>query len=265
MRAAIIGGTGFDSLPDTVFHEQIIQTEFGKVRVYQGEDENEDLFFLARHGVRHDVPPHRINYRANLRALEMLGVRRVLATFAVGSLRAGIPPLALVAVDQFMDFTQGRVHTFFDGGRAGFAHTEMTNPLCSGLRERLLRLAADRQMHILPYGTYVCTNGPRLETAAEVRMLAQLGGDVVGMTGVPEIPLARELGLHYAAVAYSINYGAGLKSERMTFVETGLKELKAGLITLFVDTLRAPELSPCDCETSRFEMHPPEEEAEEDL
>jgi 5'-methylthioadenosine phosphorylase len=262
MRTAIIGGTGVYSIPGGVFHEQIIETSYGKARVFQGEGEYEDLFFLARHGVRHSVPPHRINYRANIKALENLGVKRVLATFAVGSLRASIPPLGLVAIDQFMDFTQGRPHTFFDGGRSGFAHTEMTNPLCTGLREELLRLAAERKMHLMPYGAYVCTNGPRLETAAEVRMYAQLGGDVVGMTGVPEIPLARELGLHYAAVAYSINYGAGLVSHRMSFVETGLDELKANLLALFLDTLRAPTLSKCDCETSRFDFHPPEDDDE---
>ncbi|RPJ48331.1 MAG: S-methyl-5'-thioadenosine phosphorylase, partial [Chloroflexi bacterium] len=138
------------------------------------------------------------------------GVRHVLATFAVGSLRMTIPPLALVAVDQFLDFTQGRAHTFFAGEHNGFAHTDMTNPLCSGLRAGLLQLAAQRGLNVIPTGVYACTNGPRLETAAEVRMLAQLGGDVVGMTGVPEMPLAREAGLHYAGVAYVINYGAGL-------------------------------------------------------
>ncbi len=263
MRVAMIGGTGFDSLPGAVFHEQIIQTPYGKARVYQGEGENENLFFLPRHGVRHSVPPHRINFLANIKALEQLGVQRVLATFAVGSLRTSIPPLALVAVDQFIDFTQGRPRTFFEGGLSGFAHAIMTSPLCTGLRETLLRLASERRMGILPGGTYVCTNGPRLETAAEVRMYAQLGGDVVGMTGVPEIPLARELGLHYAAVAYSINYAAGLMGERMTFVNTGLNELKANLIALFVDTLRVPVFPACDCENSLLEMHPPEPEESE--
>jgi 5'-methylthioadenosine phosphorylase len=262
MRIAIIGGTGFDSLPGAIFREQTIQTPYGKARVYQGEGQNEDLFFLARHGVRHSVPPHRINYLANLKALEQLGVRRVLATFAVGSLRTSIPPLALVAIDQFIDFTHGRQHTFFEGGAVGFAHTLMTNPLCSGLREALLRLASARRMNIIPAGTYICTNGPRLETAAEIRMYAQLGGDVVGMTGVPEIPLARELGLHYAAVAYSINYAAGLVGGRMAFVSTGLDELKANLIALFVETLHIPELPDCECENALLDVHPPEMDEE---
>jgi 5'-methylthioinosine phosphorylase len=262
MRVAIIGGTGFDSLPGAVFNEQIIQTPYGKARIFQGEGENEDLFFLARHGVRHNVPPHRINYLANIKALEQIGVRRVLSTFAVGSLRTAIPPLALVAIDQFIDFTQGRPRTFFEGGPAGFAHAIMTSPLCTGLRDVLLRLAVERQMNVFPAGTYVCTNGPRLETAAEVRMYAQLGGDVVGMTGVPEIPLARELGLHYAAVAYSINYAAGLVGEKMAFVNTGLNELKANLVSLFVDALRVPALPACECEHALLEMHPPEPEEE---
>lgn len=259
MRVAIIGGTGFYGLPGRVFHEQLIETPFGKARVFQGEGEDEDLFFLARHGIRHSVPPHRINYRANIRALEQLGVQRVLATFAVGSLRMSIPPLALVAVDQFLDFTQGRAHTFFDSEQTGFAHTDVTNPLCSGLHAGLLGLAAQRGLNILPSGVYVCTNGPRLETAAEVRMFAQLGGDVVGMTGVPEIPLAREAGLHYAGVAYVINYGAGLEKQKMEFISGGLSELKEHLLKLMLDTLRLPTLTECDCETSRFEMHAPEE------
>ncbi len=258
MRIAIIGGTGFDSLPGAIFHEQIVQTSYGKARVYQGEGVNEDLFFLARHGVRHSVPPHRINYLANIKALEQLGVRRVLATFAVGSLRRSIPPLALVAIDQFIDFSQGRQHTFFEGGAVGFAHTLMTNPLCHGLRETLLRLASARGMNMIPAGTYVCTNGPRLETAAEIRMYAQLGGDVVGMTAVPEIPLARELGLHYAAVAYSINYAAGLVGERIVFVNAGLDDLKANLVGLFAETLRVPELPDCECENALLDVHPPE-------
>lgn len=260
MRSAIIGGTGFYNIPGGVFEEQIIETPYGRARIFQGREAHEDLVFLARHGVRHSVPPHRINYRANIQALVQLGVRRVLATFAVGSLRTSIPPLALVAIDQFLDFTQGREHTFFEGGRAGFAHTDMTSPLCDGLRGELLRQATAQGLPILPHGTYACTNGPRLETAAEVRMLAQLGGDVVGMTGVPEIPLAREKGLHYAAAAYSINYGAGLLAERMEFVGSGLAELKTSLIELFVNTLRAPILGPCDCETSQFDFHPPEED-----
>lgn len=260
MRTAIIGGTGFYAIPGAVFREQIVETPYGRARVFQGEGEFADLFFLARHGVRHSVPPHRINYRANIKALEQLGVRRVLATFAVGSLRLTIPPLALVTIDQFLDFTQNRAHTFYDDERLGFAHTDMTNPLCSGLRSGLLRLADARGLNIIPSGVYVCTNGPRLETAAEVRMLAHLGGDVVGMTGVPEIPLARELGLHYAAVAYVINYGAGLQTDQVSFISSGMDALKNGLLKLFIDTLVMEAYPACDCETSRFTMHAPEGE-----
>lgn len=260
MRSAIIGGTGFYGIPGKIFQEQIVDTPYGKARVYQGQGENEDLFFLARHGVKHSVPPHRINYRANIQALKQLGVTHALATFAVGSLRKSIPPLALLAIDQFLDFTQGRAHTFFDGDSGlGFAHTDMTNPLCSGLRAEMLGLAAQRGLDLLPGGTYACTNGPRLETTAEVRMLAQLGGDVVGMTGVPEIPLAREAGLHYAAIAFVINYGAGMESQKMAFIQEGLKERKEQMLQLMLDTLRAPSTGACDCETALFEIHPPDE------
>jgi 5'-methylthioadenosine phosphorylase len=259
MRTAIIGGTGFYGIPGAVFREQVVETPFGRALVFQGEDAFADLFFMARHGIHHSVPPHRINYRANIKALESLGVQRVLATFAVGSLRMSIPPLALVAIDQFLDFTQNRASTFYDDERLGFAHTDMTNPLCGGLRSGLLRLAGARGLNVVPSGTYVCTNGPRLETAAEIRMFAQLGGDVVGMTGVPEIPLARELGLHYAAVAYVINYGAGMQAERIAFINSGLSELKGQVLRLFIDTLALGEYPACDCATSRFEMHVPQE------
>lgn len=260
MYVAIIGGTGVYDISGAKFREEIIETPYGRARVYRGENEFEDLIFLTRHGASHSIPPHRINYRANIKALEQLGVERVMATFAVGSLKAHIPPRGLVAVDQFLDFTHGRESTFFGGGKEAFAHSIMSYPYCPALRQRLLEAAADIGLKVEPEGTYVCTNGPRLETAAEVRMYAQLGGDVVGMTGVPEAPLARELGLHYAAVAYSINWAAGLETAgAMTFVSEGMEELKAKMIRLFIQTLRTAELPPCDCANARLTMHPPED------
>jgi len=258
MRVAIIGGTGFYAIDDRELEPQIVDTPFGQAQVYLGQGESEDLVFLTRHGPDHRIPPHRINYRANLKALGQLGVKRVLATFAVGSLQPAIPPRSLVALDQFIDFTQGREATFFDGGRSGLAHTEMTEPYCPGLRERVLALAAERGLEIRPKGTYVCFNGPRFETAAEIRMFAQLGGDVIGMTGVPEVSLARELGIHYAAVALSINWAAGLKGP-VEIVRSGLDKIRAALLSLFVDALRAPALAPCNCESAVMMMHPPAE------
>ncbi|MDT8898148.1 S-methyl-5'-thioinosine phosphorylase [Thermanaerothrix sp. 4228-RoL] len=261
MRAAIIGGTGFDTIEGIHLEPEIIHTAYGDVKVYRGGGEWEDIFFLPRHGISHSTPPHRINYRANIKALHQLGVTHVLATLAVGSISAHLPPGSLVAVDQFLDFTQNREGTFFNGGQEGFAHTLMSYPYCPALRQRMIEIGAKLGVSIVPKGTYVCTNGPRLETAAEIRMFSILGGDVVGMTGVPEAPLARELGLHYAALAYSINWAAGIEAgKEITFIEEGLEALKKSVLTVFLQTLRSSDFPSCECESSRLMFHPPEEE-----
>jgi 5'-methylthioadenosine phosphorylase len=256
MRTAIIGGTGFDRLTGFNLKLETVTTPYGDVSLYLGQGEAEDLVFLPRHGPEHTVPPHRINYRANIKALEKLNVERALATFAVGSLHLDIEPGSLVALDQFLDFTKGREGTFFDGGDSGLVHTLVTNPYCPVLREQLLASAPVHDLQLTPKGTYACTNGPRFETPAEVRMLAQLGGDVVGMTGVPEAPLARELGIHYAAVALSINWGAGLVDEEVEIVQ-GLEAKKKALIGLFIDVLRQQLSGACACERSNLVVHPP--------
>jgi len=256
LRAAIIGGTGVYGMPGGRFDTRVIETPYGEALVFLGQGEFEDLIFLARHGPSHAIPPHRINFRANLKALEQLGVKRVLATFAVGSLQPTIPPGSLVAVDQFIDFTHGRVGTFYDGGESGLVHTDMTEPYCSALRERLLALADQRGLQIRPTGTYMCFNGPRFETAAEIRMYAQLGGDVVGMTGAPEVQLARELRMHYAAVAISINWAAGLKGP-IKIEKSGMEQTREKLLHLLVEVLRAPLVASCHCETALMIQHPP--------
>jgi 5'-methylthioadenosine phosphorylase len=256
-RVAIIGGTGFEKIGG-VFTPEVVETRFGQALVYRGQGDLDHFVFLSRHGVDHTIPPHRINYRANIMALKKLEVDRALATYAVGSLRLDIAPMAMVLVDQFMDFTYGRECTFFDGGKSGLAHTEMSDPYCPVLRQQVLTKAAERGMKLLPHGNYVATNGPRLETAAEVRMFAQLGGDVVGMTGVPEAPLCREMGIHFAAVAFSINYGAGLTGP-IKFEEAGQDELRQALTELFMDVLNTPMDFNCGCQTSTWISHPPEE------
>ena len=261
MPQAIIGGTGFDQLSDVALEQMTVETPYGDVPLYVGRGEAAGLIFLPRHGPEHQMPPHSINYRANLMALHQLEVERALATFAVGSLHREVPPGALVVVDQFLDFTQGRAGTFFDGEESGVVHTVMDQPYCPALREQLLAQAAANGLEVIPQGAYACTNGPRFETPAEVRMLAQLGGDVVGMTGVPEAPLARELGIHYAAVAISINWGAGLEKE-LTIVR-GLEAKRQAIIKLFIDVLRQPavketEAEACPCEAAQFVSYPPE-------
>ena len=208
---AIVGGTGLyrpglleEARPVTV------ATPYGTVTLSLGQVGPRRVGFLPRHGEGHSVPPHRVNYRANIWALQRLGVRHVLATGACGSLSEGIPPGTLALVDQFLDFTQGRPSTFFDGQDGLVRHTDMTDPYCPRLRSALAAGAAALGLPLTPRATYVCTQGPRFETPAEIRAFARLGGDLVGMTGVPEVCLAREAGLCYATVAISTNFAAGL-------------------------------------------------------
>ncbi|KAA3661912.1 MAG: S-methyl-5'-thioinosine phosphorylase [Chloroflexi bacterium] len=236
MPNAIIAGTAIYNIPGKKFSEEVVETPYGRTLVYRVE--NEDLIFLARHGINHDTPPHKINYRANIKALEMLGVKRILAANAVGSINKNIPPLGLSIVTDFLDFTSGREFTFFDGGESGVKHVDVSIPYCPTLNKQLLALAPNFDLKLLPESVYVSTNGPRLESPAEISMYSKLGGDVVGMTGIPEATLARELGLCYAAVAFSVNWAAGIEKE-INFIgnSDGLDKLKANLLALFIKTL----------------------------
>jgi 5'-methylthioadenosine phosphorylase len=226
-----------ERIPSIEMDAVIVATTYGEAALLRGRGENNDLLFLPRHGLKHSLPPHKINYRANIQALADLGVRYVLAAYAVGSINRQVPPLGLVAVDDILDFTGGREATFFDGGNNGVKHIDMTSPFCPRLREALLENAPRHALAIRSTGTYVCTNGPRLETPAEIRMFRKLGADVVGMTLVPELILAKERELCSAAVCFSINWAAGM-DEKVEFVQDGLDELHARLMGLFIDTLR---------------------------
>ncbi|MBI4786469.1 MAG: S-methyl-5'-thioinosine phosphorylase [Chloroflexi bacterium] len=257
MTVAIIGGTGLYQMPGLETESQVVETRFGDALVFVGKGNSQDLVFIPRHGPDHSTPPHRINYRANVKALEQLGVKRVLAIFAVGSLTLDVPPHSLIALDQILDFTHDRPNTFYDGGASGVGHADMTEPFCPALRDALLARAPDHGLNIRPRGTYVCANGPRFETAAEVRLFAQLGGDVVGMTGMPEAALARELGIHYMALAHSINWAAGLH-EQVELVTMAM-EIQAAMLQLGVESLRAATLGKCKCENATYFVYPPRE------
>lgn len=256
-RLAIIGGTGFYKLAGGVYHERDIDTPFGVARLYVGEGAWSEFVFLARHGVDHSIPPHKVNYRANMKALSQLGVQKAMAVFTVGSLQPELPPKSLVLLDQFIDFTQGRESTYFDGGDSGLAHAEMNKPYCTALRQKALSVSKEINLSLFEKGTYVCTNGPRFETPAEIKMFAGLGGDVVGMTGVPEVVLARELGMHYAAVAISVNWAAGIQ-ENIEIVSEGMEQVRQSVIQLFQEVLDSnKEDVSCGCEHGLMMMHPP--------
>lgn len=217
---AIIGGTGvYDpTLLDEVT-EEMVSTSYGSVKVNCGVYQGKNVAFLSRHGAGHSVPPHLVNYRANIAALKELGVRSILATAAVGSLNPLMKPGDFVFVDQFLDFTKGRRQTFFEGGPEGVVHVDLTEPYCSELRELLLKAARAQGLSAYGGGVYVCTEGPRFETPAEIKMLQRLGGDLVGMTGVPEVVLAREAEMCYASVAMVTNFAAGIAAYRLSHRE----------------------------------------------
>jgi 5'-methylthioadenosine phosphorylase len=257
MESAIITGTGIYEIPGFELEQKRMDTPYGSALVNIGRKDGFDLIFMARHGLDHTTPPHNINYRANIKALQMLGVKRVLATYAVGSINREIPPMGLALLSDFLDFTNNRPLSFFDGGKTGLAHTSMNVPYCPAMGQKILELAPSFNLQIRSKFVYVATNGPRFETPAEIRMYDKLGGDVVGMTGVPEVVLARELNMHYAAVAYSINWAAGLE-ENLEFVSGNMAEIRQKLASLLVRTLQELKTLNCRCENAVMVMHPPE-------
>jgi 5'-methylthioadenosine phosphorylase len=211
MRFGIIGGTGFYAIGEAV-ETRSVETAYGTVLVDLAPIGGEEVAFIARHGREHAVAPHQVNYRANIAALQALGVERVLASAAVGSVNSSIQPGEFALPSQFIDFTHGRASTFFEDD-AEVRHVDMTEPYCRDLREAMQRAGRFLEQALHPSVVYVCTQGPRFETPAEIEMFRRLGGDVVGMTGVPEAPLAREAGLCYAALAVVTNYAAGVTQE----------------------------------------------------
>ncbi len=215
MSLAIIGGTGVYDLGALTASENV-DTPFGEVQVFRVKVAGETVIFLPRHGVGHSVPPHRINYRANIWALHALGVREVLATQAVGSLNLRMAPGHFVLLSQFIDWTKSRPLTFFDGDGGPVVHVDVTHPYCQRLTGHLLRAAEFLDERVHGEAVYACTEGPRFETAAEVHALRMLGADLVGMTNVPEVVLARESGLCYAAVSIVCNWGAGMTNYPLT-------------------------------------------------
>ena len=237
MPHAIIAGTGIYDIPQLKLKPAQISTPYGDASVLIGQEEDSDIVFLSRHGVDHSIPPHKINYRANIKALQQLGVKRVIANYAVGGISQYVHPLDVAVIGDVLDFTHGREHTFFDGDAAGVKHVEMSQPYCAVLRSRLHDLSHRYGIVLHDNQIYVATNGPRFETPAEIRMFRKLGGDVVGMTGMPEVALAREAGMCFAGLALSINWAAGIKS-KIEITYDGLPDLRKRLLQLCIDALR---------------------------
>lgn len=222
MVIGIIGGTGvYDPSWLQNVKEHVVDTPYGKTLILEGQTTpgSSSVFFMNRHGLDHSVPPHLVNYRANLFGLRSLGVERVVATAAVGSLNPDYGPGTLVLADQFLDFTKNRAHTFHQGGPTGVVHTDMTVPYCPDMSTVIATAAKRQGMVVHQGGVYVATEGPRFESPAEIRAYRMLGGDLVGMTGLPEVVLARELGLCYTTLALVTNFAAGISPNSLTHQE----------------------------------------------
>ncbi|MDO9521567.1 MAG: S-methyl-5'-thioinosine phosphorylase [Pseudohongiella sp.] len=252
----VVGGTGLNQLPGfSVAREELVVTPYqtAPVAILCGTlaDCKTEIAFLPRHGARHSVPPHIINYRANIFALRELGTTAVLAVNAVGGINKNMGPGVIAVPRQIIDYTYGRAHTFFDGQvialesadklSASVTHIDFTEPYDAGLRALLVRSAAEQNIAVWPDGVYGATQGPRLETPAEIKRLQRDGCDMVGMTGMPEAALAREAGLPYACMALSVNWGAGLTDDVITM--DGIRQiLSQGMGNIRAVLLQAAKL-----------------------
>lgn len=238
----LIVGTGVDSIQLlSGATSASISTPFGEVSYAHGLIGGADVFVLKRHGEGHVVPPHLINYRANIMALYMLGVKRVVTTSAVGSLKESLPPGSYALMDGFLDFTKARAQTFFEIGKV--VHTDMTHPYSADITRVVAAAMAGLGLPFHTGEVYVAAEGPRFESPQEVRMYAAMGGSVVGMTGVPEVTLAREAGLEYQTIAIITNYAAGISSSLLTHKEV-LDAMSASSASLMkVLALSVPQIA----------------------
>jgi 5'-deoxy-5'-methylthioadenosine phosphorylase len=220
MTLGLIGGTGLSTLPGLeTLRAHAVDTPYGQpsMAIEEGVFAGRPLFFLHRHGGRgRPVPPHRVNYRANIWALRELGVTRIVAVNAVGAINPQLRPGKLVIPDQLIDYSWGREHSFDDGSSGELLHIDFTEPFDEQLRKALLAAGSEAGVGCVDSAVLAVTQGPRLETAAEVQRLARDGCDLVGMTAMPEAALARELALPYASVCMIVNAAAGLSDQPIT-------------------------------------------------
>ncbi|NML25374.1 S-methyl-5'-thioinosine phosphorylase [Zoogloea dura] len=224
---AIIGGSGLTQLATLdLIRREVVRTPYGEPSgaLTFGKLCEKPVVFLARHGYGHTIAPHRVNYQANLWALHNAKVDAIISVASVGGIRADLCPGTLVVPDQIIDYTWGRKSTFHESSDEPVVHIDFTEPYDDGIRQRILRAGAAAGEKVFDGGVYAATQGPRLETAAEINRLERDGADVVGMTGMPEAALARELGIPYAAINVVANYAAGRanSTNRICFDEIDL-------------------------------------------
>ncbi|WP_198264517.1 S-methyl-5'-thioinosine phosphorylase [sulfur-oxidizing endosymbiont of Gigantopelta aegis] len=246
----IIGGTGLTALENLqIVRREIARTPFGEASstlsigrlIDEQQADNatsEEVVFLARHGHAHSIPPHMINYRANIWGLKEAGVNTIISVNAVGGIREDMVPGSLALPDQIIDYTTHRVNTFFETNLTSVTHIDFSYPYDEALSQLVLSTAQEEGIDIIKGGTYAATEGPRLETAAEIQRLKRDGCDLVGMTGMPEAALARELGIDYVSICVNANWAAGLSDELITMdvieknITDGLKQVRRLLVAL---------------------------------
>ncbi len=221
IKLAIIGGTGFNFINGLeAKSRQRLETPYGdpSADFICGKLNEKEIVFLARHGNPHQIPPHKINYRANIWGLKQLGVSEIISIVAVGGITQNMSPAHIAIPDQIIDYSYDREHTFFADNLETVTHIDFTFPYSKQLRNRIIQVAS-HELSISKAGTYGCTQGPRLESAAEIIRMERDGCDLVGMTGMPEAGLAKELDMEYAAIAVVANWAAGKAEGEISMAE----------------------------------------------
>ena len=230
-KIGIIGGSGLTQLRALkITNREVLHTPYGEPSgpYATGSFDGLEVVFLPRHGAGHTIPPHQVNYRANIWGLKELGVDKVVGMAAVGGITGHMQPGAICIPNQIIDYTYDRKQTFFEENHSGVTHIDFTNPYCEDMRQELIAASRQCGIEVSTSCTYGATQGPRLESAAEIRRMQQDGCDIVGMTGMPETALAREIGLCYACCAVIVNWAAG-KSDGPIKMEEIDENLKTGM------------------------------------
>lgn len=261
MPIGIIGGSGFCYFDSFGKAEEIaVSTPYGVPssvykRFFIG---GKEVIFLARHGIPHSIPPHKVNYRANIWGFKSLGVDEILSVGSAGGISSEMRPGSIVIPDQIIDMTMGaRPSTFYDGEKV--VHVDFTFPYCPGLRDILINSADSAGLGVKKKGTYVCSNGPRLETAKEIEFFSLIGADMVGMTAMPEAALAREVEMCFAGISVVANYAAGIGGAVLTVTEVlgAVKNSLDSIKSLLMAAVeQMPAQRPCACKTALKDATP---------
>ena len=250
VRIGLIGGSGFEKLLERGEARQVVTPYGPSPKITVGQIGSEGVAFLPRHGIRHETPPHRVNYRANLWSLKQMGVERIVATNAVGAMRESYRPGDLVIPADLVDFTRLRAQTFYDSEPV--MHVDMTEVYCPEIRRALIEVSSHTSRKVWNESILACTDGPRYETPAEIRMMRNAGCDIVGMTSAPEAFLARELEMCYGSVCFVTNMAAGLqKALSASEVSELAKKVLPEVESLLKDAVvRIPVQRACRCHTA---------------